>query len=174
LKFWVNGRFYAVERVDVGDSLVTIWISEQTAPTRSQVQQLVNQALAQHGKRPWPSVEIDFFTAGQETLVLAHPGDVERQGFFFAGLEELLSGALPCPAGESFLYRTEGGYVLTVTPDHAGPSLYEFGQSLSVSALWELHAQEQGQCLLHGQAIENLHRYFSTGSNDCEMNKIVV
>jgi hypothetical protein len=174
LKFWVNGRFYAVERVEVEDSLVTIWISGQAPPTRPQVQTLVNQALTQHGKCPWPSVEIDFFTAGQETLVLAHPGDVERQGFFFSGLEELLSGALPCPVGESFLYGTEKGYVLTVTPALAGPSLYEFGQSLSVSALWETHAQEQGQCLLNGQAIENLHRYFSTGSNDCEMDKIVV
>jgi hypothetical protein len=158
-----------MRQVEVGKNMVSLRFSGEPVPQGQALQRLIYEALRQAGEEPWEELEMDCFSAGAESVVLARPGQPYRRCFFFPDWESLLGVASGCPAGESYLYQAEGGYVLAVARRAMGLSLYEFGQRLARGALWECHAQEQGQCLMEKNAIEMLHRAVPTGSNDCEI-----
>ena len=147
--------------VQATDTAVSIWITREAAPTGEQMLRLVRQALEDQGLAPWRETEAECFAAGEDTLVIARPGRARRVGFYFCGLEELLGGALACPEAESCLYVLEDGYMLVLAPEHAAPSLYEYGERQSVGADWEEHAREQGMCLIRNGALGTLRRFFS-------------
>ena len=150
-----------MKTVQATETAVSIWISREQAPSRTQMLALIRQALAERGLTPWPETEAECFAAGEDTLVIARPGHSRRTAWYFADLEALLAGALACPGGDSDLYAVPGGYVLTLAPEAAGPALGEFGESFPVVPEWEIHAREQGMCLIRHSAIDDLRRYFS-------------
>ena len=150
-----------MKTVQATDTAVSIWISREEPPSRAQMLRLVRQALADRGLAPWPETEAECFAAGQDTLVIARPGHPRRAAFYFGDLEDLLGGAFSCPAGDSALYAVGEGYVLAVAPEAAGPGLYEYGRPYEAGPLWEVHAREQGMCLIREDAAAVLSRYFS-------------
>jgi hypothetical protein len=144
--------------------------SGEAVPDRKALAELAACALVERGGVPWPETELDYFSVSGESLVIARPGPSQPHGFFFPSLECLLGGALGCGDGESGLYWADGGYVLTVGSSVLCSALYEFGQlQAGRGPLWQLHAQEQGQCILQKNAISELRRCFATGTNDCEI-----
>ncbi len=150
-----------MKTVQATETAVSIWITHEQAPTREQMLRLVRQALADHGLDPWPETEAECFAAGEDTLVIARPAHARRPAFCFGDLEDLLGGAMPCPDGDSSLYAVGEGYVLALGPEEVRPSLYEYGQAGCVTAGWEAHAREQGLCLIRGEAVAVLRRYFA-------------
>ena len=150
-----------MKTVQATDTAVSIWISHEQVPTRGQLLQLIRQALTDRGLTPWRSMEAECFAAGEDTLVIARPGQARRLAFYFSDLEELLSGVLRCAGADSSLYDAGEGYILTVAPEEAVLALYEFGHASEVTYDWELQAREQGRCLIRDRAIDELHRYFS-------------
>lgn len=148
--------------VQVSDRTVTMWFSGEKAPGGRKLAALVRRTLEERGMEPWAETEAERFDAGEDTLVIARPGPPRPRAFFFPGLEELLTGALSCPDGPSALYRTEGGYLLTVAPENVRPGLYEFGAVTALPLGWEDHAREQGRCVTAGNAVADLRRAFAT------------
>ncbi len=147
--------------VQATDTAVSIWFSRENAPSRQQMLSLVRQALVERGLDPWSSTEAECFAAGEDTLVIARPGQPHRLAFYFEELETLLGGVMGCAEGESSLYAEGEGYILTAVPEAAGPALYEFGRETPLSAAWETHGEEQGRLLIRDTAISDLRRYFS-------------
>ncbi len=147
--------------VQATETAVSIWITREQAPSRAQMLELIRQALAERGLAPWEETEAECFAAGEDTLVIARPGHPRRAGYFFGDLEALLAGAFSCADGPSALYNAGDGYVLTVEPEAAGPALAEYGDTFPVTAEWEVHAREQGMCLMGENAIACLRRHFS-------------
>lgn len=143
------------------ETAVSIWLSGEDAPGRAELMALIRQALLDRGLDPWPDTEAECFTAGEELLIIARPGGEKRLAFRFPELEALLCGALACPDGESSLYDGGEGYILTVPPAAARAALWECGVQTDVTEDWEVHAREQGLCLMDGTAISDLRRYFS-------------
>lgn len=147
--------------VQATESAVSIWFSQEDAPSRRQLLLLVRKALEERGLPPWPATEAECFAAGEETLVIARPA-AHALGFYFDDLESLLAGARACPGGETSLYTEGEGYVLTLAPEEGCPALYEYGAPWPVRPGWEIHAREQGRCLLAGDAAQALCRFFPT------------
>lgn len=150
-----------MKTVQVTPTAVSIWISRERAPDRAQMLELIRQALAERGLAPWEETEAECFAAGEDTLVIARPGHPRRAAFHFGDLEALLAGALSCADGDSSLYIGPDGYVLTLAHEAAAPMLSEFGEPFPATPEWEVHAREQGLCLLRENAIADLRRYFS-------------
>lgn len=150
-----------MKTVQATETAVSIWISREQAPSRAQMLELIRQALAERGLTPWEETEAECFAAGEDTLVIARPGHPRRAAFYFGDLEALLAGALSCADGDSSLYIAGDGYALTVEPEAAGPALMEFAEPFPVVPEWEVHAREQGMCLIREGAIADLRRYFS-------------
>ena len=147
--------------VQATETAVSIWITRERAPSRAQMLELIRQALAERGLGPWEETEAECFAAGEDTLVIARPGHSRPAAFYFGDLETLLAGALRCGDGDSALYRAGGGYVLSVTPEAVCPALFEYGDPFPVTAEWEVHAREQGMCLIREGAVGDLRRFFS-------------
>ena len=147
-------------QIQATDTAVSIWISREQPPAGETLRRLVRRALSERGLVPWGEVEAERFTAGEDTLIIARPGKERRPAFFFSELEGLLAGALACADGPSALYAVQDGYLLAADRSCAGPALYEFGEAGSVTAGWERHAAEQGQCLIPEDAVAALRRYF--------------
>ena len=147
--------------VRVTETSVSIWLSQEETPPEGQMLALIRQALAAQGLDPWPETEAECFSAGSDTLIIARPGLTRRLAFYFDDLETLLAGIASCPECDSSLYTYADGYLLTVPPEDPDPALYEYGQGSSVTDHWELHAREQGQCLIRDTAVFDLHRCFS-------------
>ena len=156
----VQGGRYTMRTVQATETAVSIWITEEAAPTKAQMLDLVRQALAERGLAPWAETEAECFAAGADTLVIARPGH-RRAAFYFGDLEALLAGALRCADGESSLYKMGDGYVLTTGAETVCPALLEFGDTYTAAPDWECHAREQGMCLLRDRAVADLRRYFS-------------
>ena len=152
------GRMISVQATD---RLVSLWVSREAPPSRERMLCLVRQALAEQGLAPWAETEAECFAAGEDTLIIARPVRPSRRAFYFSDLETLLGGALRCPPGESSLYTSGEGYILTVAPEAAVPALREFGESCEAGPLWEVHAREQGMCLIRENAVAVLRRHFS-------------
>lgn len=150
-----------MKTVQATETAVSIWITREEVPTRAQMLALIRQALAERGLPLWEETEAECFACGEDTLVIARPGQPRRAAFFFGDLEALLAGALRCADGESSLYAAGGGYILTATRPAAGPALLEYGEAYPVTADWEVHAREQGMCLMREGAIAGLRRWFS-------------
>lgn len=150
-----------MKMVQAADTAVSIWITREEVPTGKALLTLIRQALAERGLTPWPSAEIECFAAGEDTLVIARPAHARRPAFYFPELETLLSGALCVAEEEGTLYGAGEGYLLALRPEAVVPALYEYGAASSVTAGWEVHAREQGRCLIEQHAAGVLRRHFS-------------
>lgn len=146
--------------IQAADTAVSIRFTGERPPAGPALESLVRRALAERGLPPWAGMRAECFAAGEDALVIARPVRDCRPAFYFAGLEELLAGALACADGPSALYTYAGGYLLAA--DTAGPALYEYGEALCARLDWERHAAEQGRCLIPEDAIGVLRRYFGT------------
>ena len=147
--------------VQAAATAVSIWFSGEDVPDRAGLLALVRQTLADRGLPPWPDVEAECFAAGGDALIIARPA-ARRLAFAFPELEALLAGALACPDGPSSLYDAGAdGYILTAAPEAASPALRAWGEPAGVTADWEVHAREQGLCLMDGAAISELKHWFS-------------
>lgn len=150
-----------MKTVQAADTAVSIWITREEVPEGEALLAMIRQALTERGLAPWPETEVECFAAGEDTLVIARPARDMRPAFYFGDLEALLSGARDVPGGEGALYAVEDGYLLAVRPDAVVPALHEYGEAASVSADWEVHAREQGMCLVEAGAADVLRRHFS-------------
>ena len=148
--------------IQAAASAVTVRFVGERPPGGRALEALVRRALAERGLPDWEQMQAECFAAGDEALVIARPVRDCRPAFYFDGLEPLLAGALACADGPSALYREGDGYLLAADRSCAGPALYEFGLSGSVSGAWEVHAAGQGLCLIPENAIAALRRYFGT------------
>lgn len=146
--------------IQAADSAVAIRFVGERPPAGRALESLVRRALAERGLPPWAEMRAECFAAGQDALIIARPVRDSRPAFYFAGLEELLAGALACADGPSALYTYGDGYLLAVDTGAAGPALYEYGEALFVREAWERHAAEQGRCLIPEGAIAALRGYF--------------
>jgi len=59
---------------------VTIWFIGEEAPSQSGAMALVRGALKHAGHSPWARTEAECFTAGDETLLIARPGEDCSEG----------------------------------------------------------------------------------------------
>ena len=143
--------------VYAAESAVSILISGEAPPYRRQLLAMVRNALEEAGLQPWDEMEADCFQAGEETLLLARPGR-ETRYFRFESGEALRAAASGCAGDGGSLYCAGGGYILSVPSGSAGPALYEFGTRAALSPDWELHAREQGLCILEDGAMDALRR----------------
>lgn len=150
-----------MKTIQAASTAVSIWITREEAPTGQALLGLIRQALAERGLTPWSETEVECFAAGEDTLVIARPAQRLRPAFYFAELETLLSGVLSMAGGEGSLYALDDGYLLAVAEDAAAPGLYEYGRAMPVSSDWEVHAREQGRCIIEKNAAEVLRRHFS-------------
>lgn len=146
--------------IQTEEKTVTIRLSGEPVPERGEVLRLVGQALEEGGYAPWPETEAECYSAGEEILVIARPGEAKRAAFFFPELEALLAGANGLPGEDGAVYAAESGYILTLPPEEAAPALYEFGQEMRLPRLWEFHAREQGRCLIGERAPAVLREMF--------------
>ena len=143
------------------ETSVSIWLSQEETPPEGQMLALIRQALAAQGLDPWPETEAECFAAGGDTLIIARPVHPRRPAFYFDDLEALLAGIADCPDRGGSLYTYGDGYLLALPPEASAPALYEHGLAGSVTADWEVHAREQGQCLIRDTAVFDLRRCFS-------------
>ena len=151
-----------MQRIEAGPHSVAIWLSGEPLPDRHAIPGLVQNILSRQGFAPWPEVEAECYAGGEDTLILARPGHPRPLGFYFADQESLLTAALSCPGGESSLYRLKNGYLLTVPQENVPLPLYEHGDGVLLSPLWEAHGKEQDMCLAEGDALGDLKRFVST------------
>ena len=150
----------AMRSIQTEGKTVTIRLSGEPVPGRGEVLRLVRQALAENGFAPWEETKAECFSAGEETLVIARPGEAKRRLFFFPELESLLAGAACVPADDGAVYAAEDGYILALPSGAVCPALYEFGRELRLSPLWEHHAREMGLCVLPERAPAVLRESF--------------
>ena len=146
---------------EASPAAVTILFTGEPVPAWRALTSLVRRTLRERGLAPWSAAETECFRAGEDTLVIARPGELRRRAFFFPDLETLLGGVSGCPAGQSSLYALEEGYLLAAEGGMVCPSLYEFGEERPLRPDWETHAAEQGGLLLEGDAAADLRRWFS-------------
>ena len=135
---------------------VTIMVSGEPVPGRAEVLSLVRRALAEEGFPPWQEVRADCYCAGEDTLVLARPGERRRPAFYFRDEESLLACARSVPAEGGVLFAVPEGFVLTMEPGQTVEGLYEFGEALRLHPLWETAAAERDFCLFPEKAMEKL------------------
>ena len=64
--------------IQAAERAVAIWFTEENAPPLEKILRLVRGALAAGGREPWPAIAAECFTAGDETLVIARPGQKSR------------------------------------------------------------------------------------------------
>ena len=153
-----------MKTVQAADTAVSIWISREEPPTGQALLELVRRALTERGLAPWTETEVECFAAGEDTLVIARPAHNRRPAFYFADLEALIAGVWAGGDrldGAGALYAAADGYLLAVAEDNAAPALYEYGRAGSASAEWEVHAREQGRCIIEKDAAGVLRRHFS-------------
>lgn len=154
-----------MELMDAGDDRVSLWLSGCTGdatPGPGEAARLVHHARKEAGLPPWQDTEADCFQAGDQLLILARPAPPKPHGFWFPDLEALLGAVFACPPTESALYATDSGYLLVFPQKAEYSALYEFGFEYPLSPDWEIHAREQGQCLLPDRATANLLLVYST------------
>ena len=60
--------------IQTANRAVTIWFIGETAPPLSKTMALIRGSLRCAGFEPWPRMEAESFTAGNETLIIARPG----------------------------------------------------------------------------------------------------
>jgi len=146
--------------IQTEEETVTIRLSGEPVPERGEVLRMVRQALEESGYAPWPETEAECYSAGEEILVIARPGETKRTAFLFPELEALLAGVAGVSGEDGAVYASEGGYILILPPESVCPALFEFGQEVCLSPLWELHVREQGLCLIGEHALAVLRETF--------------
>ena len=143
------------------ETSVSIWLSQEEVPPSGQLLTLIRQALTAQGLEPWAETEAECFAAGGDMLIIARPAHARRPAFYFDDLEALLAGIASCPECHSSLYTYDDGYLLTVPPETPSRTLCQHGLAGDIAPDWELHAREQGQCLIRDRAVFDLRRFFS-------------
>ena len=146
--------------IQTEEKTVTIRLSGEPVPDSEEVLRLVRAALEEGGYAPWPETEAECYSTGEEILVIARPGETKRAAFLFPELETLLAGVAGLSGEDGAVYAAESGYILTLPPEEAAPALFEFGQELRLPRLWEIHAREQGRCLIGERAPAVLRETF--------------
>ena len=146
--------------IQTEENTVTIRLTGEPVPERREVLRLVREALEERGYAPWPATKAECYTAGEEILVIARPGEAKLTAFLFPEFEALLAGAACISGEDGTVYAAEDGYILVLPPESVCPALYEFGQALRLPSLWEIHAREQGRCLIPERAPAVLRETF--------------
>jgi len=59
----------------VSGRAVAILFTDEALPPEQRLASMVGAALVRTGHKPWPHVEAECFTAGDEALVIARPGE---------------------------------------------------------------------------------------------------
>ena len=128
--------------IETEEKAVTIRLTGEPTPSRAELMWLVRLALEARGFPAWEDTEAECFTAGEEILVIARPGE-RRRAFFFDDMDALLT-AVSGSIGDGAVYAVPEGYVLIPAPGKAPPILREFGREMRLPPLWEVFARERG------------------------------
>ena len=153
-----------MDRKDENKKHISLWLcgGENPPTTPQDTARLIRHARTEAGLSPWEETEADCFQAGDQLLILARPAPPKPHGFYFPDLESLLGAIFSCPPRDSALYSMKDGYLLVFPRMPECLPLYEFGTELPIHPFWEIHAREQGQCILPQNAMANLLPVFST------------
>ena len=150
---------------DDSDKNISLWLSGggQVLPAGpEEAARLIRRARKEAGLPPWAETEADCFQAGDQLLILARPAPTKPHGFYFPDLETLLRAVFSCPPAESSLYSIRSGFLLVFPQNPELLPLREWGDEYTLHPFWEIHAREQGQCILPHNAMANLLLVYST------------
>ena len=146
--------------IRVEPETVTIWISGEELPEREEVLALVRRSLAEEGFDPWEQTEAECFEAGRELLVIARPAPARQAAFFLPSVESLVAFAEAAPEAEGSVYAARRGYIWTMPPSSVRPGMYDFAEPQTLHPMWEVHAREQGRCIIPENAGQVLRQSF--------------
>lgn len=156
----------------VSCSSAAIYISEKefselctaSDPEAPEIKALVGRILTENGQSPWPEMEIELFSGSGYFLILARKSGRHTYCFIFRDLDMLLEAAGACSGKlQSTLIYLDGSWLLFVrcdTDDVPWP-FYEFGEELSCTDGYALHAYEQGCPLITDTAVDTLKKLFT-------------
>lgn len=150
---------------DENDKHISLWLcgrGENSPTTPGDAARLIRHAREEAGLPPWEETEADCFQSGNQLLILARPVSARPHGFYFPDLESLLGAVFACPPRDSALYSMREGFLLVFPQIPDFLPLHEFGSDFPLHPLWEIHAREQGLCILPQNAMANLLLVYST------------
>jgi len=158
----MNQEDIHMQQIEAGPDSVAIWLSGEPVRDPRSIPALVLNILIRHGLPPWPDMEAECYSGGEETLILARPRPPRLMFFFFETQEALLCALTFCPEQNISLYRLETGYLLSLPGGNIPLSFYEHGRTAPLSPLWQAHGKDQGLCLAESCSARELMRFFST------------
>ncbi|MGE4354168.1 MAG: adaptor protein MecA [Oscillospiraceae bacterium] len=126
--------------------------------------ELVRDLLNREGLTPWEDMEIEIFSNGESTLLMARRSNFRREGYRFANFEALIGAAITCRSPLPSRLISYGGeyYLLIRRPENEPlPELCEFSLEEGLSESLLSHIDEHGKVLIAKGAIDQLKNIFA-------------